>query len=227
MVDLGSLSWGYASTRFYATSPADSVGISDTGDLQAVCDSFARYETGALADMPDASFFVNSTKMSATVKRIAVKDSRYTDAGAFKTAMSGVMLCYTLATPITYTLTPVQVKTLLGENRIYADAGDVEVSYKCVFDLGDVIRTQGLTLGAGASGKVDVSKSIDLICTVAWAVGTNTYGTDLLFVSDGILNTVHLTKTGEDSGPSYTYENKMIVVKNNGSGTMKAIASKS
>ena len=130
VVDLGSLSWGYASARFYATSPANTIDISDTGDLQAICDSFARYETGALANMPDASFFVNSNKMSATVKRIAVKDSRYTDAGAFKTAMSGVMLCYTLATPITHTLTPVQVKTLLGENRIYASAGQVTVQYR-------------------------------------------------------------------------------------------------
>ena len=134
MVDLGSLSWGYASTRFYATSPADSVGISDTGDLQAVCDSFARYETGALADMPDASFFINSNKMSASVKRVVVRDSRYTDASAFKTAMDGVMLCYALATPQTYTLTPTEVKTLLGENRIYADAGDVTVEYRVDFN---------------------------------------------------------------------------------------------
>lgn len=130
VVDLGSLSWGYASTRFYATSPADTIDISDTGDVQALCDSFDRYETGALANMPDASFFVNSNKMSTTVKRIVVKDSRYTDAGTFKTAMDGVMLCYALASPRTYTLTPVQVKTLLGENRIYASAGQVTVQYR-------------------------------------------------------------------------------------------------
>jgi hypothetical protein len=72
--------------------------------------------------------------MSATVKRIAVKDSRYTDASAFKTAMSGVMLCYTLATPQTYTLTPTEVKTLLGENRIYASAGQVTVQYRADFN---------------------------------------------------------------------------------------------
>lgn len=134
VVDLGSLSWGYASARFYATSPANTIDISDTGDLQAICDSFARYETGALANMPDASFFVNSNKMSTTVKRIVVKDSRYTDASTFKTAMDGVMLCYTLATPQAYTLTPVQVKTLLGENRIYADAGQVTVQYRADFN---------------------------------------------------------------------------------------------
>jgi hypothetical protein len=134
MVDLGTLAWVYSNPRFYATAPADSAGISDTGDAQALCDSFDRHETGALANMPDASFFVNSNKMSASVKRIVVRDGRYTDASAFKTAMDGVMLCYTLATPVTYTLTPTEVKTLLGENRIYADAGQVTVQYRADFN---------------------------------------------------------------------------------------------
>ena len=34
-----------------------------------------------------------------------------------------------LATPITYQLTPQEVTTLLGQNNIWADAGDVEVTY--------------------------------------------------------------------------------------------------
>lgn len=45
-------------------------------------------------------------------------------------AENPVQLVYALATPQTYTLTPVQVKTLLGENRIYADAGQVAVEYR-------------------------------------------------------------------------------------------------
>lgn len=49
-------------------------------------------------------------------------------------AENPVQLVYNLATPQTYTLTPVQVKTLLGENRIYADAGDVEVQYRVDFN---------------------------------------------------------------------------------------------
>lgn len=49
-------------------------------------------------------------------------------------AENPVQLVYNLATPQTYTLTPVQVKTLLGENRIYADAGDVTVEYRVDFN---------------------------------------------------------------------------------------------
>lgn len=39
-------------------------------------------------------------------------------------------ICYELATPITYNLTPTEVKTLLGANNIWADTGDVDVDYR-------------------------------------------------------------------------------------------------
>lgn len=38
-------------------------------------------------------------------------------------------ICYTLATPLTYHLTPQQVTALLGANNIWADTGDVYVTY--------------------------------------------------------------------------------------------------
>jgi hypothetical protein len=50
------------------------------------------------------------------------------------TPTTGAQVVYNLATPQTYTLTPVQVKTLLGENRIYADAGQVTVQYRADFN---------------------------------------------------------------------------------------------
>jgi hypothetical protein len=64
------------------------------------------------------------------VWQIQMKDSDYSDATAFKTAMSGVQLCYQLATPITYALTPTEIKSLLGDNNIWADAGDTSVTYR-------------------------------------------------------------------------------------------------
>lgn len=45
-----------------------------------------------------------------------------------------LQVVYPLAAPITYTLTPTEVKTLLGENRIYADAGRVTVQYRADFN---------------------------------------------------------------------------------------------
>lgn len=50
------------------------------------------------------------------------------------TPTTGAQVVYDLASHQTYTLTPVQVKTLLGENRIYADAGRVTVQYRADFN---------------------------------------------------------------------------------------------
>ena len=48
----------------------------------------------------------------------------------FKSAMSGVQLCYELATPLTYQLTPQTVTALVGQNYVWADTGDVTVTVK-------------------------------------------------------------------------------------------------
>lgn len=49
-----------------------------------------------------------------------------------------LQISYQLTEPITYTLTPTEVTTLLGDNNIYADTGDVDVVY--VRDLNIVIN---------------------------------------------------------------------------------------
>ena len=46
------------------------------------------------------------------------------------TPTTGAQVVYELATPITYTLTPQEIRTLLGTNNIWADTGDVTVGYK-------------------------------------------------------------------------------------------------
>lgn len=45
------------------------------------------------------------------------------------TAGTPVTISYKLATPITYALTPQEVRTLLGENNIWSDAGSMAVEY--------------------------------------------------------------------------------------------------
>ena len=41
-----------------------------------------------------------------------------------------ITMCYTIEQSLTYTLTPQDIKTLLGTNNIWSDAGDVEVDYR-------------------------------------------------------------------------------------------------
>ena len=64
-------------------------------------------------------------------RTLKIKNSDYSDAAAFKTAMNGIYLYYELATPVTYQLTPTQVDALLGVNNIYNDVnGDTEVTFR-------------------------------------------------------------------------------------------------
>ena len=44
--------------------------------------------------------------------------------------LNGQYICYLLATPIVYTLTPQEITSLLGENNLWADTGDSEVEYR-------------------------------------------------------------------------------------------------
>lgn len=43
---------------------------------------------------------------------------------------SGLWIAHEIKTPQTYQLTPTEVKTLLGENNVWADSGDVEITYR-------------------------------------------------------------------------------------------------
>ena len=131
-VDLGTLSWGYNASLglFNVESPANSPAVNDSANMRAICEQYDNQTGVPLASMPDGSFIMNSSRFSSTRKVIAIKDSRYTDPTAFKTAVSGVKLVYNLATPQTYTLTGQEVETLLGENNVWADSGDVEITYR-------------------------------------------------------------------------------------------------
>jgi hypothetical protein len=45
------------------------------------------------------------------------------------TPTTGAQVVYKLAEPIEYQLTPQEVRTLLGENNIWSDAGNMAVEY--------------------------------------------------------------------------------------------------
>ena len=120
MVDLGTLTWAYnASYKFFR---ADLDGKAN-GRTNLIASSYAH---GDVWDTSTDYIVAGHTGTNA----IYVKDSRYTDAASFKSAMSGVQLDYELATPITLTLTPQEIKTLLGNNNIWADAGESTVIYR-------------------------------------------------------------------------------------------------
>ena len=124
--DLGDLSWNYNSGTkiFYAVLSSNP---KTNGDC--ISDIYERINLSTLATDQ-----TKNEKMAVgwivTSNCINIRNTDYTDANTFKTAMSGHQLVYELATPITLTgLTPDNFTTIQGENNIFADSGDVEVIY--------------------------------------------------------------------------------------------------
>lgn len=130
MVDLGTLKWYY----FERTNPphfgTEVSGIeSRTNNL--LCSNYATVKNN-----PNTNAYgtIRATAEHSS-NGIKISDTAYTDTNAFTAAMSGVQLVYELANPITYQLTPQEVKTILGENNIFADTGDVSVEYRADIKL--------------------------------------------------------------------------------------------
>ena len=77
---------------------------------------------------------------------LRIRDKRYTAStiNDFKTSLADCVVIYPLATPTTFTTTPESIPTLSGVNNIYADSGDVEVTYftSNADDLADAIRAE-------------------------------------------------------------------------------------
>lgn len=128
VVDLSSLTWGYTDTYscFIATSPSDSPTQKSGGYDTAVCSMYAIQTNVSLSNLSDYNLLLNSRSVSSSGKRVAIKDTRYTDADDFTTALTGQTLVYELEEPVSYQLTPTEVTTLLGLNNIWASTGDVE-----------------------------------------------------------------------------------------------------
>lgn len=135
MVDLGSLTWTYYTSGTYPILYAEPSGhraYVNGEHTDAICENYsegnpaAARSTLASGNLPDKSF----SWISGPSGSFTVRDSSYTSAAAFKTAMDGVKLVYPLATPFTVQLSTNEVRTLLGHNNIWSDTGDTTVEYR-------------------------------------------------------------------------------------------------
>ena len=153
IVDLGSLDYSYSSgTQMFVNDSLVYKAPTNKDSMpNAICSQYAaKTWTEGTADLSLDSIFC----MLTSPLQFRIRDTRFTDANAFKTAMSGAMLVYELATPTVYQLTPTQINNLLGLNNLYSDTGDLSVKYKS----GGVIQTQTgdivtFTVGVGDMDK--------------------------------------------------------------------------
>ena len=126
-VDLGSLSWLYTTgtgSRMYCDFTMSGSG-SPTDKSDIVCEMF---ET-ATSNEVYSHVYDNIIAYDNSGNHLWCYSSSYTDANDFTIAVTGKYLVYKLATPITIQLTPTEVKTILGQNNIFGDCGDIDLKY--------------------------------------------------------------------------------------------------
>ena len=154
-VDLGTLDYDYVSTsqQFRSTTALQDAKLPSSSSVIPNAKS-------ALYNVMDYVTMINSD-MSLTIifsgsfaqGRVWIKNSNYTDATSFKTAMSGVYLYYELATPTETSFTTATLVTENGEvalanengvlvgkcnSDVSADAGFIEGKIKLSDEDGDV-----------------------------------------------------------------------------------------
>lgn len=130
MVDLGTLNWtariSGEQNRLYS-SPLPQAYVPSYSLLRGwICDTYAENSPSSVAllrqdiDSQNIGLYsFRSTAASTTTLYLIVP----------KTASPTGKLVYELATPIEIQLTPTQITTLLGNNTLYADTGDISVKY--------------------------------------------------------------------------------------------------
>lgn len=172
IVDLGTLNWAYDSTNTRFTSAGvDLKPPSGIRTEKMYCSALDVLWHGESIS-PNVTNGVIYTSVGGSVY------AHYLIAGGnvntFKAAMSGVQLCYPLATPTTIQLTPQQIKTLLGENNISASTGDVlSAIYTAMMTSADVeTQIDALNIDDLQSAVADLQDDVSDIADDITAIDT-------------------------------------------------------
>lgn len=97
---------------------------------KSVCTTYPVKIWNTLNQSDDCYMVVNGSS-----SYMAIRDTNYSDATDFYNSLTdNDYMCYEMLTPTTIQLTPTEVKTLLGQNNIFADTGSVSVKYRA--DIG-------------------------------------------------------------------------------------------
>lgn len=132
MLDLGTLTWTYNSTYAFFMAQVPGIrrlpwAVADANPLVCSAYPFAGYNASmdSVVDVPDKSIAQRLNNET----NIIVKDSAYTDAAAFKAAVSGKILVYELETPVTEAADPFQQLHVVDDfgTEEFVDERDVAV----------------------------------------------------------------------------------------------------
>ena len=133
-IALGDYAFGKTSDyNFYISAITDfkTYGSSLTRYGQGISDTFKFLTNNWTAENNTCTCYLNT---GYNGYRIFIHSEEHASdtPTAFRTWLQSVNagFAYELATPITYQLTPQDIATILGQNNVWADTGDVTVSYR-------------------------------------------------------------------------------------------------
>ena len=126
--NLGDLNWNYNSnTQMFDATIPNGKHINSVYGLPCSCSKYEAF-TGNVSNLGNKQISVGSG-FSTSVCKAVIKDSSYTDATTFKTAMSGVYLVAELATTTTEPSTPFTNPQICDKNGTeeYIDSRDMPI----------------------------------------------------------------------------------------------------
>ena len=94
-----------------------------SGGIKAVCNAFP-------ISMHNTTIFSAQYRIYFGVGSMTTVEEFKASVQELESSGDGLWIAFELATPITYTLTPTEIRTLLGTNNIWADTGDVSMDYR-------------------------------------------------------------------------------------------------
>lgn len=130
-IDLGDITWTTQTigsvSGFVGDFGTDNIRGDNAADNSYLCTCY-RFINDTRTVLESANYAFTPQNKSNSYK-LALRDDRYSTAAALKAGITGQKLVYQLKNPVVYQLSPVEIETLLGQNTIWADTGDVSVTY--------------------------------------------------------------------------------------------------
>lgn len=130
-VDLGTLNWTRLvqnNEQIFVSNIADAVNAANSSAAADAYCSILKVINAIRILSTDDAIIAIQLYVSGTAN-INAKLNSVSTAKEFKTVVSGQQLVYKLVEPFTVQLSPQTISTILGQNNIWADSGNVAVTY--------------------------------------------------------------------------------------------------
>lgn len=124
IVDLGTLTWTWDASLNRAYTRSLQGVMSTDANLHSIADSFVAVNDLATLSTTTKGIFISNQAV------LSINNNGKASLADFVAFITGKNLVYSLASAQTVQLTAQEVTTLLGQNNIWADTGDTEVTYR-------------------------------------------------------------------------------------------------